>query len=832
MDGNQERMPIAHNVRNVLKLFRTVATSFNHEIHSRVDQVQPNGLRELPINLDNENVRFKMWAGNLAAHQSGPASLDHRLREAPHIQEQVLYLLRDISDSLEDIGLLAPHKDTSKGSKDMDDKPESLPEGLNKDSEDSFTDSELDDDENVSPETKLSTLCTDIAEAIDCLLRLSVAIANPAPHERFRKLGGGPEEDMSFYKTHDARYVQDKFPKISQDLPDVLGRFITRRRQFFKYREAHHAKLAAGLDQETQKDTTRTEVVPNTVASSLPEHFKGSGVIDEDSRSDMAMSETSYATSAGYLMLEDGEMKPAPPLKVPSRPPEADKGIFECPFCYRMISASTRGAWKRHVFGDLRPYTCLFSRCAESNTDFDRRHRWQIHVSQYHWRTWSCPLKCGSTLPSAVELKDHIRHQHLPNATEEQLRTAVARGEVFISNDVTKKCPLCRRDISGLKSYIKHVGQHLEQLALHALPRIGDEELGAISANDNSETSSNSHEQLNIHETSNQEESPGPNTRTVGHDREDDVNDGEVPDGPTPMPLAASTISSSQPVTEPAEIRQFAPEEDLTISKLDQKEMDKSEIEKHVEMIIKSTQVENKRNPGESAKNVEQAPIGLEEQERLPIDPSDEAEPVTGRRPTYTRFARKHLSLETLRKFDINFDFDTDPEYLLVKRWVPVAERNRIWKHTKLIREERAKFLRDETPGRSGEREWAGQRGRRQTKLPPPPPPPPPPQPFLVDKHFRCSPPPPPPPVFRAPPNPRYFTTTYGDIDYAPSRDLSEERLAQRHKQQESDCITGKNVYAGTEEMKHMKHLEKQLENELQRSGLDEDANTAILRKE
>ncbi|KAF5973808.1 transcription factor [Fusarium bulbicola] len=146
------------------------------------------------------------------------------------------------------------------------------------------------------------------------------------------------------------------------------------------------------------------------------------------------MSETSYATSAGYLMLEDGEMKAAPPFKVPPRPPEADNGV-------------------RHVFGDLRPYTCLFSRCVESNTDFDRR--WQLHISQYHWRTWSCPFKCESTLPSAVELGDHIRHQHLPNASDEHLAAVVARGEL----------------------YVKHTGRHLGQLALHALPKIEDKEL-------------------------------------------------------------------------------------------------------------------------------------------------------------------------------------------------------------------------------------------------------------------------------------------------------------------------------------------------------------------
>lgn len=61
-------MPIARNVRNVLKLFRTVATSFNHEIDSLEDQAEANDLRELLLTFENENIRFRMWAGNLAAH--------------------------------------------------------------------------------------------------------------------------------------------------------------------------------------------------------------------------------------------------------------------------------------------------------------------------------------------------------------------------------------------------------------------------------------------------------------------------------------------------------------------------------------------------------------------------------------------------------------------------------------------------------------------------------------------------------------------------------------------------------------------------------------------
>ncbi|KAI9786724.1 MAG: hypothetical protein M1816_007865 [Peltula sp. TS41687] len=61
------------------------------------------------------------------------------------------------------------------------------------------------------------------------------------------------------------------------------------------------------------------------------------------------------------------------------------------------------------------------------------------------------------------------------------------------------------------------------------------------------------------------------------------------------------------------------------------------------------------------------------------------------KRTTYTKIARRHISLETLRQFELPYKLDDhDPEgYVLVKRWVPEQLQERLREHTRQIRKAR-----------------------------------------------------------------------------------------------------------------------------------------------
>lgn len=155
--------------------------------------------------------------------------------------------------------------------------------------------------------------------------------------------------DTSYFEEYDVEHVKTKLLNVDPVLAHRLGKAISRRRQYFKYRETHHQKLNAGLD----LDSTRSEAgVQSTVASSIPTALKdskntwpSSNRLEEEEVSNSGASQTSYATSGP----ESGR------LKIPPLPSEANYGPFECPFCYMMISISTTIQWKYVLIASKPP---------------------------------------------------------------------------------------------------------------------------------------------------------------------------------------------------------------------------------------------------------------------------------------------------------------------------------------------------------------------------------------------------------------------------------------------------------------------------------------------
>jgi hypothetical protein len=269
----------------------------------------------------DEESRFKVWSANIAAHKTGMSSLEYRLRDASRVKSQVIRLLKDLHGLAGDFSkiLLGETVPWDQLAKEELDSPED-PDDFN-----------LDSSEEGS---EIEQICDNITDIVNCLLRLSITLRHPAPHDRFAR---SKDTDTSAFEPFDIQHVESKFDSIrGTALAQHLGRAISRRRQYFRYREAHHSKLAHGLEVEHLDIKAQS-----TIASSVPEHLKdrqisGARVVADDDGSDTGMSLTSVATS-----LAAGET-----LRVPPLPSEADVGPFECPFCYMIISVGDRIAWK------------------------------------------------------------------------------------------------------------------------------------------------------------------------------------------------------------------------------------------------------------------------------------------------------------------------------------------------------------------------------------------------------------------------------------------------------------------------------------------------------
>lgn len=337
----------------------------------------------------DELGRLRIWAGNVGAHQNGPSSLEFRLRDASHILDEVTRLLTDLERLLNEA-------------------QEYISAEYHEEDETSSDDS-LDED----PVTEFQALFGELVMVIQCLYKLAMLIRNPAQHDFFAE---SYRIDTVAFEPFDKQHVCNKFPLADEGLILRLSKALTRRRGYLKYRARHSMKLARGLvhAQESGREdaTTISETMASIIQLQPVEHT--------DNSSQSGISQTSYADS----ILEGGI------ITVPT-PPQGSLGggPFECPYCHFIIQIATTQSWHRHVFTDLRPYTCVFQQCRTPDKLYPNRREWLGHMQGTH------------------------------NTTE-------------------TLCPLCKLALGTAEQFERHLARHMEELALFVLSRDGNEDEG------------------------------------------------------------------------------------------------------------------------------------------------------------------------------------------------------------------------------------------------------------------------------------------------------------------------------------------------------------------
>ncbi|KAJ5407235.1 Zinc finger C2H2 [Penicillium sp. CMV-2018d] len=300
------------------------------------------------------------------------------------------------------------------------------------DDDDDFSDlsGDEDDDEHQS---EMQSIYHALRDTINNLFQMSMLIRQPAQHDR---LLGTKRSDAVFYEQFDQRHVSDKYPQAREDISKRLGLAISQRRAVMQYRERHRTKLGQGLDQviEDQIDGQSAKL-SDTVAT---EFVEISPAANDNLESLTVASQTSYAQT--ILNGMEGTVLPSPPKD------SANGAPFECPYCFVMITIANRRAWARHVFNDLMPYLCVFPSCPTPHRLYESRREWFSHLQSQH--------------------------------------------SISETPNVHVDCPLCLSSLPSGRQLERHVGRHLEELALFALPRSEEDDDDApISSDEDSDKS-------------------------------------------------------------------------------------------------------------------------------------------------------------------------------------------------------------------------------------------------------------------------------------------------------------------------------------------------------
>jgi hypothetical protein len=316
---------------------------------------------------------------------------------------------------------------------------------------------------------------------ISSLFRIAVLIRKASPRDRFARALA--TVTSPFDAAFDIRHVRDKFPLIVQEgkdwLGDRLGNAIAQRRQYLSYARSHRDKLGEEPPELALPHVSSTLKTAKSVAQTTASTLHSADIPPQLDLED----DQSIASSTLSLLGDKDESYLRPPsLSAVSNGETA----FECPFCCSLQSFQKETFWQKHVYADLRPYVCTFAGCRTGL--FTDQRKWFEHESR-HRMQWHCLLCHKHDIKSEGAFRAHIL-THDDNITVDQLDTLSKAAQRPSNSYQASDCPFCRTWDEKLRQdstryeqptvtpnqFMKHVGSHMRQLALFALPREYTEE--------------------------------------------------------------------------------------------------------------------------------------------------------------------------------------------------------------------------------------------------------------------------------------------------------------------------------------------------------------------
>jgi hypothetical protein len=310
------------------------------------------------------NQRFKKWYENIGGAKAGVDSLDQRLKNASHIRDVLLELLAALASNLEEgqfgfrnliiawfLSWILPtvtaffymvylrqltYYPAIEYTRQNAETPTSTePENT------SYAELEF-----RFSKPRLYRLRDTISTLISSLLRLTISIQTPAPFDIYNK---SMSIDVSKHTQGDLEGIEGHFPNILDYLKQRILESTLQRRRILQYNKAEHENKASDLlSEDSSNEGSDYDPQEDDDEDATPEleeptdQSEWQAILESQAHDYEA--DASSMTSYGSTDSQSGEARP----RVPSPPPQArlEDDIYECPYCFSLVDASSRYQWK------------------------------------------------------------------------------------------------------------------------------------------------------------------------------------------------------------------------------------------------------------------------------------------------------------------------------------------------------------------------------------------------------------------------------------------------------------------------------------------------------
>lgn len=373
---------------------------------------------------------------------------------------------------------------------------------------DTCTTDESENEDDVALPQELVMRLSSIKDVLSDLYRLGHKIRDPKLRPTSNRAvllkAEDPETGIELFGQFavlDKMHVEGVFKDLRQaaedpiaalnDLSQRLATANTLRRKYFRYWERHAKKLAQSYlepngprGQQRGRGAGLQATIQLRSQDVAEEHKKAqpiSGPTREDGRTHLSKTDATPYNASRDDETERGTVVSfastaldanGKGIELPRPPVDALKGeSFTCPYCFVMCPARQGHGkvWKAHVLHDLQPYVCTYDECSKPNELYKSRRQWQEHGNSAHRRTWRCNKHSQAVFPSPDGLRSHFYHEHedLAESEIEELLSILASAHA----DDREFCPICLQNCPFPKGITNHIANHLERIALFALPK-------------------------------------------------------------------------------------------------------------------------------------------------------------------------------------------------------------------------------------------------------------------------------------------------------------------------------------------------------------------------